>query len=561
MSKRKSRCLAGLVVLLSFLLASCGATPTASPLPPSPASPSAPPSAAPSPSPLPTLPPSPSSPPSAAPSPTPLPPTPTAEPALPPVVGTEPSPRVAAFYYPWYRTKEVDVGWVHWNEPSFHPPMDISSDYYPQLGAYSSLDPAVVSQHFAWLREAGVGVIVSSWWGQRSNEDDVVPLLLEMGERYGIQVAFHVEPYAGRSATALVSAVRYLYERYGDHPAFFRTTAASRWSPDDRAKGMFLLWAARFPESGSSPVEASYWREAADAIHALPDGGLVIADVPESEWVDGGHFDGLYNYAVLQLTADSYSWARTLPPDAWYVPGVLPGFSAVRIGYDPGDFVARRDGEAYNERWQAALGTGVEPALVVITSFNEWHEGSQIEPAAIGVDNDRGYAYETYGALPPDGYLSLTRQWVDRFGSQTWPAAYRMRFRVVTSSDWTTFGLVDGGGWLRPVVISASPEAKFAGPSGARFELTQPLARAEAGGTVEMVVEILLTGMEQGGSLVFEIGRGHLGSTTVELAKGSGAGAAVIASQVWDGIVPGDLNALQFKVPVSSLIDHPIPFQ
>jgi hypothetical protein len=130
-----------------------------------------------------------------------------------------------------------------------------------------------------------------------------------------------------------------------------------------------------------------------------------------------------------------------------------------------------------------------------------------------------------------------------------------MRFRVVTSSDWTTLGLVDGGTWLRPAVVSASPEAKFAGASGARFELTQPLARAEAGGTVEMVVEILLTGIEGGEPLVFEIGRGHLGSTTVELAKGFGAGAAVIASQVWDGIVPGELNALQFPVPAASLVE------
>jgi hypothetical protein len=82
-----------------------------------------------------------------------------------------------------------------------------------------------------------------------------------------------------------------------------------------------------------------------------------------------------------------------------------------------------------------------------------------------------------------------------------------MRFPVVTSSDWTTFGLVGGRDWLWPVAISGSPEAKFAGASGTRFELTQPLARAEAGRTVEMAVDILLTGMEEGGSLEFEIGR------------------------------------------------------
>ena len=538
MSKHNMRCFLGLVVMLSLLLASCGGTPTSSPLPSAPSSPSVPPPAPPSP-PVPTHTPA---------------PTPTPTPTLPPVEGAEPSYRVAAFYYPWYRNPEVDQDWVHWNEPAFHPPLDIASDYYPQLGPYSSLDPAVVAQHFAWLREAGVGVIISSWWGQRSNEDKAVPLLLEMGERYGIKVAFHVEPYAGRTATTLVSDVKYLYAHYGESPAFFRTTAASRWSPDDRPKGLFFLWASRYPDLDKPAIEAAYWREAMDAIHALPDGGLVIADETVSAWGDDGHFDGLYSYAVLEPNGpDAYSWARSLPPDAWYVPGVNPGFSAVRIGYEKNTYVPRRAGTAYDERWQAALATGVEPALMAITSFNEWHEGTQIEPAAAAAANDRGYTYEDYGPLPPEGYLDLTRQWVDRFLAKTWPESHLVRFRVVTSSDWTTFGLVDGARWLRPSVVSASAEASYAGPEGARFLLTQPLARAEAGKKVEMIVEILLTGTEGSDLLVFEIERGHVGSTTVELASYRGTKPVVVASFVWDGIAPGERNAHRFQVPISQV--------
>jgi hypothetical protein len=389
---------------------------------------------------------------------------------------------VAAFYYPWYRNLDVDLYWDHWGEAGFDPPLDIASDYYPLLGTYSNLDPAVVAQHFAWLREAGVGVIVSSWWGRLSIEEKAVPLLLEMGKRYGIKVAFHLEPYGGRTAITLVSDVKYLYRKYGDHPAFFRTTASSRWSPDDRAKGLFFLWASRFPDTESPAIEASYWREAMDAVHALPEGGLVVADETVSEWLDGGHFDGLYSYAVLQLDeGDGYSWARALPPDAWYVPGVNPGFSAVRIRYPEDTYVPRRGGAAFDERWAAALSTGVEPALVVVTSFNEWHEGTQIEPAAVGVTNDHGYTYEDYGPLPPEGYLALTRQWVDRFLETAWPEAHRVRVRLVTTSDWTTFHLIDGATWLRPDLVSASAEADYAGMEGDRFLLTQPIGRRNRG--------------------------------------------------------------------------------
>jgi len=483
-------------------------------------------------------------------------PSPSPAATLPPVVGPEPSYAVATFYYPWYRTPDVDHYWDHWGETSFHPPLDIASDYYPALGAYSISDPAVLAQHFTWLREAGVGAIVSSWWGQRSREDQAVPLLLDVAERYGIKVAFHIEPYGGRTAERLVNDVEYLYRHYGDHPAFHRTTASSRWSPDSRSKGIFFVWAIVVPDTDSAEVEASYWRQAIDAIHDLPDGGLVIANTTESDWVDGGHFDGLYNYATLHLDeSGGFSWARGLPPDAWYVPSVIPGFSARRIRYPAEDYVPRQDGATYEEQWRAALDVGVEPALVTITSFNEWHEGTQIEPAAVGATNGLGYTYEDYGPLPPEGYLTLTRQWVARFLARTGPATYRARIRLTTTSDWTTFELVDGATWLRPSLVSASSEATDAWLEGGHFILTQPLARAEAGGMIEMIADILLTDTEGGGSLVFKIERGHLGSTQVELFNYLGAEPVVVKTFVWDGINPGQRNVHTVQIASAVLLN------
>ncbi|MCJ7626735.1 MAG: hypothetical protein MUO76_24855 [Anaerolineaceae bacterium] len=66
-----------------------------------------------------------------------------------PVIGSDPSYRVGAFYYPWYFNQEVDRRWDHWEEGGFDPPLDIASDFYPVLGAYSESDPAVLAQHFS----------------------------------------------------------------------------------------------------------------------------------------------------------------------------------------------------------------------------------------------------------------------------------------------------------------------------------------------------------------------------------------------------------------------------
>jgi glycoprotein endo-alpha-1,2-mannosidase len=475
--------------------------------------------------------------------------------AFPPVTGAEPSGRVAAFYYPWYRTLATDGYWDHWITSRFQPPLDIPSDYYPALGAYSVADPAVVAQHFAWLRGAGVGVIISSWWGQGTREDKAVPLLLDIGQRYGIKVAFHIEPYGGRTADRLLQDIRYLYRQYGDHPAFFRSAAASRWSQEGVSKGLFFVWAIGVPDFDNPAVGPDYWQEAVDAIHGLPDGGLVIANTTESNWIDGGHFDGLYNYATLNLgESGGFSWARGLPPDAWYVPSVLPGFSAKRIAYPEEDYVPRLAGATYAEQWRQALDTGVEPALVTITSFNEWHEGSQIEPAAEGAANGLGYVYESYNPLPPEGYLALTRQLADRFLATVWPDTRRVRIRLTTTSDWTTLSLLSGAAWLRPGLVSASEAAGYAGMEADHLLLGQPIGRAQAGGKVEMTVDFLLTGWESGGTLVFEIGRGNLGWTNVDFFNVSGPEPVLVKTFTWAGINPGPRNALTVKIPVEDLL-------
>ena len=66
------------------------------------------------------------------------------------------------------------------------------------------------------------------------------------------------------------------------------------------------------------------------------------------------------------------------------------------------------------------LGAAVESGadLVSITSWNEWGEGTQIEPAAEGVARPaarwhQAGEYQSYAPQPPDFYLTLTRQHAD----------------------------------------------------------------------------------------------------------------------------------------------------
>ena len=350
-------------------------------------------------------------------------PTPTSTFAAPPVTGPDPSYKVAAFYYAWYGTPKYDGTWMHWTQNGHEPPLDIASDYYPALGPYSSNDPGIVAQHMAWLRQAGVGVIIVSWWGRGSPEERPLPLILKTAERYGIKAAFHIEPYAHRNADSLVQDIQYIYDQYGNAPAFFRAMATTTYSSASQPKGVFFVWCISAPGSCGGPkVDAGYWQTAMDQIHALPQGALVIANTTSAAAVDGGHFDGLYNYATLHPEQHgSFGWARRLPAGALYVPSVIPGMSARRVGYAESTYVARNNGQTYNDQWTAALGTGVPPFMVTITSFNEWHEGTEIEPPATSKNDGNGHPYADFGSLAPDGYLTLTREWIGKFLKATTP--------------------------------------------------------------------------------------------------------------------------------------------
>jgi len=453
---------------------------------------------------------------------------------LPAVEGADPSPRIVVFYYPWYGTPEFEGTWVHWDQAGATPPGDIGSDFYPVLGAYSSVDPAVVARHFAWLREAGVGVIASSWWGRGTSEDRAVQVLLDVGERYGIQIAFHIEPYEGRTADRVADDIAYLYERYGDHPAFFRSTETTRWSEGDQAKGLFFVWSSSVPNEQFGAVDASYWRDAMDRVHSLPDGGLVIADTPSGSWIDGGHFDGLYNYANLEQLP-SFDWARELPPDAWYVPSVIPGFSAERIGYPSTDHTPREGGDTYRQQWAAALGTGIEPHMVSITSFNEWHEGTQIEPADQGVERNATEVYDDYGDLGPGGYLEMTAELAAGFLSTRWASnnVPRIRLSVETTSDWTNVVMESGGTWIQPVTVSADGAVPFSYEVGERLGLSQPVEAAEAAQSIDLVVDVGI--MDFADPLRFRIERGAIGHTRVTVSRLDGEAETVLGEAYWDG--------------------------
>ncbi|MCJ7626736.1 MAG: hypothetical protein MUO76_24860 [Anaerolineaceae bacterium] len=151
-----------------------------------------------------------------------------------------------------------------------------------------------------------MGVIISSWWGQGDFTDRALPLMLDIADHYGIKIAFHIETYDGRTAESLADDIHYLYDQYGDHSAFFWTTETSRFSPDERPKGLFFIWASAVPDGNSPVVSPEYWQETIDTLHNENPGTIVLTDQNDPDWITHGHFDGSYNYGVLDVDQVGY---------------------------------------------------------------------------------------------------------------------------------------------------------------------------------------------------------------------------------------------------------------
>ena len=99
------------------------------------------------------------------------------------------------------------------------------------------------------------------------------------------------------------------------------------------------------------------------------------------------------------------------------MPCVSPGYDDTRVRPWNGANARSRDGGAYyDDEWRAAVASGA--GRVAVTSFNEWHEGTQVEAAVPAApDRDGVPAYADYAPGGADFYLARTAAWVATFAA------------------------------------------------------------------------------------------------------------------------------------------------
>jgi glycoprotein endo-alpha-1,2-mannosidase len=302
-------------------------------------------------------------------------------------------PIVGAYYYPWYGGEESE--WRQTLRQRLDPPES------PRAGLYRSDDPKVIKEHIAQSLRAGISFWSVSWWGPQSLTDrNFLHAILDHPDAASLRFAVHYET-TGRfgdpnhpNLENWEGDLNYLEEHYFSHPNYLRINGRpvlfvylSRVFLRDQ--GAALVQAAREGPSGIfivgddvfGPEYRAEWAQKFDAVTAY--------DV----YGQSSGIHGSTRQAIDQL-ATNYREARQAANqvDTAFIPAVSPGFNdtVIRNGHPVmprrfKDHGESADGDVFRDMIALAAIPNLDPRcgrLMMVTSFNEWFEDTQIEATA-----------------------------------------------------------------------------------------------------------------------------------------------------------------------------------
>jgi hypothetical protein len=339
---------------------------------------------------------------------------------------------VGTYYYPWYGED------FHNNEGYLR--RDLQPPQQPELGEYNSSETEVIGQHMKWFRQSNINLLVTSWWGPNRMEDNTTRYSIMEHEDVGnLQIALHYET-KGRlkdqfdDMTNPRTDIQYMCENYFDHPNYYKIDG----------RPVLVVYVTRSLQTDGVLEEAlltmrSEANKCGHNLYLIGDHVYQSAPDPEEVFMPFWYFDAVttydvygsngmpYGYAGQDLVDGFYSeqerWKNmALLENCQYIPPVSPGYNdrSVRLYKDHPPLSRRltpfsEEGSLFWYQLKKALPLASPDInnMILVNSFNEWHEDTQIEPVMgagpAGAATTRpplltgGMDYAAYGEL----YLDL----------------------------------------------------------------------------------------------------------------------------------------------------------
>jgi hypothetical protein len=338
---------------------------------------------------------------------------------------------VGTYYYPWYGPGVGGHGFDHTLREHLVPKQR------PLLGHYDNADSEVIAIHIHQSVRANIRFWACSWWGPESYEDRMLTSHIlphaSAGElKYAIlyESTGRLGSFSNPDYSRLLPDFTYLSTHYFGHPHYLRI--------DGRPVVFIYLTRVYFRNQGDQAL--------ADLRGAFPNLYIVADDVFGLSYKSSyaAKWDAVTAYDVYGQTMQNYGSTRaalnrldSILNDAkaaansvnvGLIPFACPGFNdrAVRSGHVGAPRYFQDDpqsveGDFFRSMLRDVVVPQVDPLaknMLMITSFNEWHEDTQIEPtegtsgttalddSPGGSDYTQGHQYTDYGHL----YIDILRE-------------------------------------------------------------------------------------------------------------------------------------------------------
>lgn len=324
---------------------------------------------------------------------------------------------IGVCYYPWYTNGS------HWAGDNLR--YNLLPAQPPTLGKYDCAQQSVVSQHVRWSVKGGIDFWISSWWGQGSSTDNVIlnAHLTNVDFKSTMGYCLLYEPNGGPPITvdnAYISTfqadVRYMMANHFSKPNYLKIDNKpvlyiyiTRTMQGD-CRSLFVGADSILQSGGFGGLyvvgDEVYWgqfsNERAQYMEAVT---AYNPHISQTFVVDPGTF---INRVVNEVYTPWMTTANAQGKSFWL--DVIPGFNDLGVRKEAQHpVIPRRDTATFVSFLDA-----VKPVLkqqtvplkvLVITSWNEWHEDTQIEPTIVTTvptqqptDLTKGFWYDGYGS-------------------------------------------------------------------------------------------------------------------------------------------------------------------
>jgi len=282
---------------------------------------------------------------------------------LPPVAHAQSGPPVLAIYFAWFDNATWTGG-----QTSDLPATPYNSD-----------DRATIQRQVTQAQSAGIDGFELNWWGPGNRTDTNLQTLLAVAQGTSFKVSAYVDLNGPdfNSPGDVITALTYLQHDF-TNPAWFQFQGKPFVAFYNVAKFDVPTWNAIFAQV--DPGRQTFW----------------MGEGVNFDYLNV--FDGIHPFSLAwspnpAAQQAAFAAKAAAHPGKTYMATVMPGYDDTRLGRGAAGFAVDRQGGAYyTSSWQGAV--AVKPAIISITSWNEWLEGSQIEPS------------QSYG----DFYLEITKE-------------------------------------------------------------------------------------------------------------------------------------------------------